>query len=117
MLPGTDPLQQDPEVGGARAQHHLVCLQVLALGRQGDVDKLLRFENVLEGCRQRQLVVVPLEAKLVTHGDGGGVCTVHNSVGVHRSQVSCAPGAGQNNNNTQRRKETFARGAENASFK
>jgi hypothetical protein len=75
VLPGADPFQEHPEVGGAGAQHYLVRLQVLALRRQGHVNKVLRLQDVLEGGGEGELVVVPFQAELVAHDDddsGGG---------------------------------------------
>ena len=58
-----------PEVCAAGAEHHLVGLEALALGGQGDVDEVLLLEQVLERRGERELVVVPLQAELVRHSE------------------------------------------------
>ena len=58
-----------PEVCAAGAENHLVGLETLALGGQGDVDEVLLLEQVLEGGGERELVVVPLQAELVRHSE------------------------------------------------
>ena len=58
-----------PEVCAAGAENHLVGLETLALGGQGDVDEVFLLEQVLEGGGERELVVVPLQAELVRHSE------------------------------------------------
>ena len=58
-----------PEVCAAGAENHLVGLEALALGGQGDVDEVLLLEQVLEGGGERELVVVPLQTELVRHSE------------------------------------------------
>ena len=58
-----------PEVCAAGAENHLVGLEALALGGQGDVDEVFLLEQVLEGGGERELVVVPLQAELVRHSE------------------------------------------------
>lgn len=62
MLPGGDVPQDLPEVGGAGGQDDLVGLEGLALGAEGDVDKVLVGQQLLEGAGHAVLVVVPLQA-------------------------------------------------------
>ena len=61
--------QLSPEVCAAGAEHHLVGLETLALGGQGDVDEVLLLEQVLERRGERELVVVPLQTELVRHSE------------------------------------------------
>ena len=61
-----------PEVCAAGAENHLVGLEALALGGQGDVDEVLLLEQVLERRGERELVVVPLQTELVGHSEEEG---------------------------------------------
>ena len=47
-------------------------LEALALRGEGDVDEVLLLEQVLEGRGEGELVVVPLQTKLVRHSEEGG---------------------------------------------
>ena len=70
-------LEQFPEVGTARRQHHLVGLHGKAVGRDGDVDKLLLVLQLAERRHHVVVVVAPFQAVVLfvgglTHGGGGG---------------------------------------------
>lgn len=59
------------QVRAARGQHDFVGLQVPSLGGQRTVHQGAAFQQAVEHRYQGSLVVVPSQAKLLTHGHDG----------------------------------------------
>ena len=90
MLPQADVPEQVPKVRAAGAQHHPVGLDPPAVGREGDVHKVLLLLEAPKGGRERGLVVVPPEAQLVV-GAGHGGTADDDDVDADGSFASSSP--------------------------
>jgi len=67
MLPERNSFEQILEIGAASTQNNLVCLETLALCGQRDIHKILLLQDSLEGGRQRNLIIIPFQTKLLPH--------------------------------------------------
>lgn len=80
------------EVGAAGGQDNLVSLQLVALGRQRDIDQILIVKKGREDGYKVGLVVVPTQAELLDrHGAGRWLGTGAGT----RQQQRCVTMAGE----------------------